>query len=216
MERHKRYNKHNGDNANNIDSSCTLNNNSNYFHRCFSRFTFNSIFGNKRHVKRALKCDDGGVTSIEFLLYFVLFVFLIFSGFDYYLAETQLSVVQETNDYHMSRMRFSGTFNEAEAEMVRAHLMDNYNFSEVTITATGGGSPIMNAHYPETGVPVINYSGVAVVRNTVDQNSSELTLTIEAKPSKPPFSVGTLLGDTVDEAFTFRVSNRSLSELPSY
>jgi len=162
--------------------------------RTTAKSTQASIRGYQKRNKRLLKDQFGGVTSIEFLIYFTLFVFIIFAGVDYYTTEVQYSFMEDTNEHYLSQMRFQGEITDTQIALIQDEL-ENRGFKEVQVNAYNAYN---NVVYRDTGNPA----------------NSILRLEISAKPVNTPFIFGRLLGSAEDGEVVYTVKGRGLSEKP--
>jgi len=151
-------------------------------------------------LTKILKNQLGSVNTIEFLIYFTLIVFIMFSGVDYYVAQVRYSIVEQMKEQAVDKMRILGWLPESEQDEIVSRLTDmGYTDIELEGTLEGEG---------KVSRPV--------TRNVANAELSTVSLTITAKPKEKPFLFGRLVGAEEDGEFVIRVRGEALSERPSF
>lgn len=149
-------------------------------------------------MTKILKNQLGSVNTIEFLIYFTLIVFIMFSGVDYYVAQVRYSIVEQMKEQAVDKMRILGWLPESEQDEIVSRLTD-MGYTDIELEGTLEGK----------------VSG-PVTRNVANAELSTVSLTITAKPKEKPFLFGRLVGAEEDGEFVIRVRGEALSERPSF
>lgn len=148
-------------------------------------------------LKSLLINEKGGVNSVEFLIYFALIVFMMFSGVDYYVAQARYSIVEQTKEQALDRMRIEGWLTIDAQNQIRERL-ENMGYRDIQFDGTVQG--------------VVSSP---VTRNVKNSEVSLVSLTITCKPREVPFIFGRLVGASDGGEFVIRVRGEALSERPN-
>lgn len=144
-----------------------------------------------------LRNEKGGVNSIEFIIYFAIIVFMMFTGIDYYVAQVRHSLVEQAKEQALDRMRIEGWLTTEAQEQIRGRL-ENMGYSDIQFDGTVQG--IISS---------------PVTRNVKNSEISTVSLIITCKPREVPFLLGRLVGASDGGEFVIRVGGEALSERPN-
>lgn len=147
-------------------------------------------------MNNTIKNQNGGVNSIEFIIYFTIIVFIMFSGVDYYVAQTRYSILEQLKERSLDRMRIEGWLSESDQDQIITKLED-MGYSNIEIEGSLEG--------------VLDEP---ITRNVVSSELSIVSLAITAKPKEKPFLFGGLVGAKEDGEFIIKVRGEVLSERP--
>ena len=147
-------------------------------------------------LKNIIKNQSGGVNSIEFIIYFTIIVFIMFSGVDYYVAQARYGIMEQLKEQALDRMRIDGWLPESDQDSIVTKL-ESMGYSNIEIGGSLEG--------------IINEP---ITRNVLNSELSIVSLTITAKPREVPFMFGKLVGAKEDGEFIIRVKGEALSERP--
>ena len=86
-------------------------------------------------MKNIIKNQSGGVNSIEFIIYFTIIVFIMFSGVDYYVAQARYGIMEQLKEQALDRMRIDGWLPESDQDSIVTKL-ESMGYSNIEI----GGS----------------------------------------------------------------------------
>ena len=150
-------------------------------------------------MTKILKNQLGSVNTIEFLIYFTLIVFIMFSGVDYYVAQVRYSIVEQMKEQAVDKMRILGWLPKSEQDEIVSRLTD-MGYTDIELEGTLEGKEVSRP----------------VTRNVANAELSTVSLTITAKPKEKPFLFGRLVGAEEDGEFIIRVRGEALSERPSF
>ena len=147
-------------------------------------------------MTKILKNQLGSINTSEFLIYFTLIVFIMFSGVDYYVAQVRYSIVEQMKEQAVDKMRILGWF-ESEQDEIVSRLTD-MGYTDIELEGTLEGKVSgrsqetwqMQSFQPQPD----NYS--------------------KAEGKAIPF--GRLVGAEEDGEFVIRVRGEALSERPSF
>lgn len=187
----------------------TNNRGSNSFRDCikinyksFKNFTRNLGREYNKGFKRLLNSTEGFISTVEFLLWLIVIMFVLFGGIDYYITEVQHNMVEETTNFYLSKMKFAGTLYDSDKwDLINE--LDEKGFKNINVSATDGYGNELS-------------SDTIIVRDTEDLTASVLFLEVKAEPHTKPFMFGRLLGAKEEDDFYFKVDRRSISERPAY
>lgn len=155
----------------------------------------------RRNENWLLNCR-GSVSSIEFLIYFTLFIFILFSGIDYFVTQQQYNMLESVHSFYMNKMKIEGTLS-SDSYYEMFNKLTNLGFKDIIIEGLDVNK-----------VPLDD--NTLLVRNLEDVSASEMELYIKATPKFVPFMFGKLIGITETDKFYFEVGGRTLSEKPMF
>ncbi len=171
-------------------------------YKSIKNFTRRICKKHNKSFKGLLGDTRGFMSTIEFIFLFTIIIFVLFGGVDYYLTEVQHNIVEETTNFYLSKMKFTGTLHDNDRQSIIAELSDK-GFKNITVSATDGYGNELS-------------SNTIIVRNVEDLTASVLFIEVKAEPFTKPFMFGRLLGSKEEDNFYFKVDRRSMSERPTY
>jgi len=138
--------------------------------------------------------DGRGFITVEFLIYFMLFTFLMFGAVDYYIIQTRHQLAEHVKDYYLDRISVEGylTVND-EADMLD-------KFQDVGITVVEVDAPRESQGHPR------------ILRDNSNPSASEVWLKVTGTPKEKPLLLGRLLGAEPPGEIQIVVGGRKLSE----
>lgn len=142
------------------------------------------------------------MSTIEFMLWFTIIIFVLFGGVDYYITEVQHNIVEETTNFYLSKMRFAGTLYDDDKQNIIGELSER-GFKNISVSATNGYGCELS-------------DDTIIVRDVEDLTASVLFLEVKAEPFTKPFMFGKLLGAKEEDDFYFKIDRRAISERPAY
>ena len=137
--------------------------------------------------------SERGITTVEFLLYAGLVVFLIFGSIDYWITGQRINQVEHLKNYYLDRVRLEGYLTVADENELVGRLTAA-GFEDITIDA-----PKESAGWPR------------VLRSN-DLSASEVWLRIRCRMVPRPFVFAQAIGGGVPGDFYVDVGGRALSE----
>ncbi len=171
-------------------------------YRPFKSFTRKNCRKYNEGFKRLLKGTEGFMSTIEFMLWFTIIIFVLFGGVDYYITEVQHNIVEETTNFYLSKMRFAGTLYDDDKQNIIGELSER-GFKNISVSATNGYGCELS-------------DDTIIVRDVEDLTASVLFLEVKAEPFTKPFMFGKLLGAKEEDDFYFKIDRRAISERPAY
>ena len=169
--------------------------------KSFKGFTHKNCRKYNKGFKGLLKNTDGFMSTIEFLFWLIVIIFVLFGGIDYYITEVQYNIVEETTNFYLSKMRFAGTLYDDDKQNIVDELSEK-GFENINVVATDGyGNELSDE--------------IIITRNIDDLMASKLYLEVTAEPYARPFMFGRFLGIKEDDGFYFKVDRRAISERPA-
>lgn len=156
----------------------------------------------RKHRKgfRVRILNQKGTSSLEFLIYFVLIVFILFAGVDYFVTLTRIQMVEHEKNFYLDRIKIEGVLTDNSRQQMFTGLTE-MGFKNIEITTQKHDGTILDGETP-------------VYRNIAYPNDSLIELTVKAEPKEEPFLFGRLLGSNTDKTFYIEKKGAVLSEKP--
>lgn len=144
---------------------------------------------------RLLK-DLKGFITVEFLIYFMIFVFLMFGAVDYYIVQTRHQLAEHIKEYYLDRISVEGYLTISDEE----EMIEKFNDIGITVE--------------EIDAPRQSKGDPPVLRDNSNPTGSEVWLKVTGTPKTKPFLLGRLFGasETVGSEAKISVGGRRLSE----